>query len=59
MISGGLIVGLILLVALMLNLTLTSYNEAYAEKHAKNVGFIIMWLVWLNLIMMILTDWWR
>lgn len=58
MISGGLIVGLILLVALMLNITLTSYNATYAEKHAKHVGFIIMWLVWVNLILMILTEWW-
>lgn len=58
MISGGLIIGLILLAALMLNLTLTSYNNEYAEKHSKNVGFIIMWLVWFNLIMMILTEWW-
>lgn len=32
MISGGLIIGLILLAALMLNLTLTSYNKEYAEK---------------------------
>lgn len=58
MISGGLIVGLILLVALMLNLTLTSYNAKYAEKYTKHVGFIIMWLVWVNLILMILTEWW-
>lgn len=58
MISGGLIAALILLVALMLNLTLTSYNEGYAEKHSKNIGFIIMWLVWLNLILMILAEWW-
>lgn len=57
-VSAGLILGLIVLVAVLMNLTLVSHSEEYERKYFSIVSTILMWIALLNIILMILVDWW-
>lgn len=58
MISGGLFLGSIVLLAILMNITLISHFEKYTIKHFNVVSTVIMWVALLNIILMILVDWW-
>lgn len=58
MISGGLFLGSIVLLAILMNITLITYSQKYTTKHFNVVSDVIIWIALINIILMILVDWW-
>lgn len=58
MISGGLFLGYIVLLAILMNIALITYSEKYTTKHFNVVSDVIIWVALINIILMVLVDWW-
>lgn len=57
-ISAGLILSLMVIVAILLNITLVAHIKNYTIKRFNIISTILMWVALLNIILMILVDWW-